>query len=289
MLAKNAKNSIAFIGGGNITNAMVTGLTLGNHPKKQIVIFDPISEKLNTLVKDFGIIAAKTSIEAINQANVVVLAVKPHLMEEVCIETADIINNNKPLVISVAAATRLDDIFTWFNVEGLPIVRTMPNLASSVGKGTTVMFANKFTTLPQYEHAYAIFSAIGKAFWIENESDFNKYSPLVGCGPAYLFLLIEALEKAAVARGIPKHLAAQLALSVVFGAAQLATESNHSPEALRKSVTTPNGLTEASLKPIIGGHYFKLFEDGFEAAEKRGSEIEEANRVNSPFSKLNKM
>lgn len=275
------KLTIAFIGGGNITHAMAGGLIKNKHPKHKIVVSDPNLQRLSVLVKDLGVAVVKQNSEAIYQADIVALAVKPHVVKDVCLETVEAINRKKPLVISLAAATCVGDIFGWFGVEGLGIVRTMTNLATSVGKGTTAMFPNQFITPSQRTTAQAIFDATGKSVWIEKESDFNRYSPLIGCGPAYLFLLIEALQKAAVSRGIPEPLAAQLALSVVFGAAELARGSTLSPEALRQSVTTPKGLTEASLKPIIGGNYFKLFEQAFEEAEKRGSEIEETNRAGS--------
>lgn len=272
---------IAFIGGGNIARALVKGLLKNNYPRENIVVSDPNQLTLTNFIKSLGVTIAKTNSEAIKRANVVALAVKPQIVQTVCLETQEIVKNTKPLIVSLAAATRLEDISYWLGVEDLGIVRTMTNLSTSVGMGTTAMFPNKFITPSQKKQTEIIFNATGSSFWVDKESDLNMLTPLIGCGPAYLFLLVEAMQKAAIARGIPESLAIKFALETVCGASELAKQSNISVEEMRRNVTTPNGATERSLEPIMRANYFKLFEQAFEQAEKRCNEIEETNHANA--------
>lgn len=278
------RRTIAFIGGGNITRCMLSGLLKKHHHlRSHIQVSNRGQEKLANLASEFGVRAAKSNSDAVQNADIVFLSVKPQFVREVCFEISTLVNYKKPLVVSLVTATCIEDIAASLKVEQLGIVRTMTNTAISVEKGTTAMFANSFVTEMQKKIVEEIFNAVGSAFWVEKELEINAFSPLIGCGPAYLFLLVEAMQKAAIARGIPEPLATRVALDCVYGAAELAKQSNTPVEELRKRVTTPNGVTERALKPIMEANYFNLFFRAFEEGEKRCNEIEEANRANSFF------
>lgn len=274
------KLRIAFLGGGNMTRYLVSGLINESYPRQNIIVSNRGQQKLLSLVKDFDIIPAESNSKAVEAADLVILSVKPQFIKDVCLDTAEAISIKKPLIISLATATRINDITTLLGVDDLPVIRIMTNLSVSVGKGTTAMYANPFVTMKQRTIAESIFNATGNSLWLATESDLNTYTALIGCSPAYLFILIEAMEKAAESRGIPKALATKIAIEAVYGASELAKSSTIPIRELRQKITTPNGVTEHSLKPIIAGNYFKLFEQAFEQAENRCHQIEEANRVN---------
>lgn len=268
--------NITFIGGGHITRSILGGL-LRRYPQKKITVSNRGPEKLALLVSEFGVNAAKTNPLAVEIADVVILAVKPQSIRAVCEETAAVVRNRKPLVILLTAPARLDDISSCFGVGDLGIVRTMTNTATSICLGTTAMFANQCVTLEQKKIAETIFNAVGSAFWVDKEVDLNTFAPLIGCAPAYLFLLVEAMQKAATERGISEVLAEKVSLDVIYGAAELAKQqsSTSSVMELRSRVTTPGGITESALDPLLRGGYFGLFRQAFEAAERRCTEIEE--------------
>ncbi len=271
MIAKR----IAFIGAGNITRFMLSGLLNGGYTADSIVVTNRSQEKLKLLVEEYKVRAITTNSEAVESSDIVILAVKPQIVKDVCRETAEVIRNKKPLIISLATATRLDDIASWLGDKNLQIIRTMSNLTMSVGMGTTAMYANSNATPENKLLAENIFNATGNSFWVSQESDINTLSPLIGCSPAYLFLLVEAMQQAAIDRGVPEHIAEKVALDSILGAAQLAKKSEFKVSELRKKVTTPNGVTEAALKPILLGNYFNLFTTAFKEAIMRCNEIEE--------------
>lgn len=268
----------AFIGSGTITRSLLSGLSKKGYPFQQIIVSNRSQEKLIRMADEFGVRIAKNNAEAVMNADIAILAIKPQFTKGVCEELSIVLKNKKPLIISLVSATQLKDISTWIAADNLAMIRTMTNTATAVGMGTTALFANNFVTPHQKTLAETFFNAAGSSFWVKQESDLNVFSPLVGCAPAYLFLLIEAIQKAAVARGIPEELARKIALETICGAAALAKQSNTPVEELRRQVTTPKGITESSLKPLLAGDYFQLFEKAFEEAEKRCNEIETALR-----------
>ncbi len=273
--------SIAFVGGGNMTRCIANGLIKNNFPPQSIIVSNRGQEKLELLAKELGVQIAKTNTAAIAAANIVVLAIKPQYVKNVCQEISAIVNGQRPLIISLATATSIASIGSWLANDQLSIVRTMSNTATNIGMGTTALFANAYTNAEQKSVTEAIFAAIGSTFWVNQETDLNTYAPLIGCGPAYLYLLIEAIQNAAIKQGIPEHIAVKMALDVICGASELAKRSNIPVEILRQQVTTPNGVTEASLKPIMAAQYFNLFEQAFVQAKKRCIEIE-SQQPNAP-------
>lgn len=266
---------IAFVGGGNITMSLIVSLLKNGFDAKKIIVSSRGQERLTQLVQGLGVIKAENNSEAVQFADIVILAVKPQMMKSVCEEIADIINKKSPLVISLATATRVEDIHFWFGNNKLSIIRTMTNLATAVNMGTTALYSATSLSSTQKNSIDCIFKATGSCFWVDQESDINKYSPLIGCGPAYLYLLIEALQLAAIKQGIPPLVAKKIALEAIRGAAELAKQSNIPVEDLRQKVTTPKGVTETSLKPLLAGNYFNLFETAFKKGIERCNEIEE--------------
>lgn len=266
---------IAFIGGGNIAKSVIASLLKSGFDARKIIVSSRGQENLTQLVQDFGVLQAKNNSDAVLFADVVVFAVKPYMMKSVCEEVAGVINTKKSLVISLATATRLEDIQLWLGNNNLAIVRTMTNTAAAVNMATTALYSAGALSSIQKNSVECIFKAMGSFFWVDQESDINSYSPLIGCGPAYLYLMIEALQLAAIKQGISPLVARKVALDVIRGAAELAKQTNIPVEELRQKVTTPKGVTETSLVPLLAGNYFNLYEIAFKKGIERCNELEQ--------------
>jgi pyrroline-5-carboxylate reductase len=205
-------------------------------------------------------------------ADVVVLSVKPQVMRDVCESIAPAVAIRHPLMLSVAAGVRIEQIDTWIG-GGLPIVRCMPNTPSLIGAGATGMFANSRVSAAQRAQAEAILSGSGLALWIPDEDMMDTVTGISGSGPAYFLLLIEALEDAAVAQGLPRDTARALAIQTCLGAARLAAQSNEAPAQLRERVTSPGGTTQAALDTFAEGGLRELVASAVAAATARGREL----------------
>lgn len=266
------RSKIAFIGGGNIARSLIGGCIKKNYPPQNIKVSDKNEEQLNALTEDFGIRSAQNNQEAVKDADILVLAVKPQIVPEVAFELASVIQISKPLIISLAPGIRIENFEEWLG-QDVGIIRTMTNLSSKVGKGSTVLFANAVTTSYQKELAEAFFNMSGTSIWLNKEEDINKTTPIIGCGPAYFYLLAEAMEKATIDLGISAEIASELSRSVSIGAAHMLEKGNISPVELRKMITTPKGVTDSSINYLLDNNFFPMFKQAFQIAEKRSSEL----------------
>ncbi|MEK7734411.1 MAG: pyrroline-5-carboxylate reductase, partial [Pseudomonadota bacterium] len=174
--------------------------------------------------------------------------------------------------VSVAAGVRIGDLERWLG-GNLPVVRVMPNTPALIGSGASGLFANDRVTNEQRDRAEAIARAVGVTVWVSSEAQLDVVTALSGSGPAYFFLVMEALEEAAIARGLPREQARLLALETAFGAAKMALEGADEPQRLRRQVTSPGGTTEAAVKVLEDGGLRKLFAEALVAAERRAGEL----------------
>lgn len=275
---------VAFIGGGNIARAMIKGLFKNYYPTDRMIVSSRGQEKLDQLIQEFKICKASSNAEAARKADIIFLTVGSGVVKNICQDIKEVIKGSNKLVISLATATPTSDISYWLNTtEKVPIIRVVTNIIIGVRSGSTILFANTAVSELQKKMARNIFAQVGSVMWVNEESELKTYTSLVACGPASVFLLIEALQKAAIEQGVPEPIACQLALKVVCGASEVAKISTLNMEQLRQNVTPSNSVTEHSLKPIAA-NYLNLFHQSFEAAEKHYNEIEaslnhEANRA----------
>ena len=238
--------SIAFIGGGNMARSLVGGLlTSGSNPD-HLWVAEPDAGQREILRGHFGVHADPSNREMAARADVLVLAVKPQMLRAVAEDLADIVQARKPLVISIAAGVREPDIRHWLGGEAA-IVRTMPNTPALVGCGATALFANPRVSERQRQWAESIMRAVGLAVWVDHERLLDAVTALSGSGPAYFFLLMEALEKAGVRMGLEVATARLLTVQTAFGAAKMALEIPETAAALRARVTSPGGTTERAI------------------------------------------
>ena len=274
--------TIGFIGSGNMAYSLVGGLTSTGVQGQNIWVSDPNSEKTAQMVTHFSVNISNSNAQLVQSVDIVILAVKPQQLAMVCAEIAPHISQNKPLIISIAAGVLSKDIESWLapdiNSEAAfttkpALVRCMPNTPALVQSGATALYANEQVSDEQKTLAESILRSAGLTLWLDNESDMNAVTALSGSGPAYIFLVIEAMEKAGVQLGLAEKTAHLLAIQTAFGASKMALESDDSPEVLRKKVTSPGGTTEKAIDIFQEGKLEELFAKALEGARDRSIEL----------------
>lgn len=235
--------TLAFIGGGNMARSLIGGLIAQGLPATQITVSDPMESQRAHLQRDYGVHVTASN-ETACAAQIIVLAVKPQELRQVAEQLRRHIASHRPLIISVAAGIRASDLHHWL---GLPVVRTMPNRPALNGCGVTGMYASPEVPAAQRELAERIMNAVGTSVWVEQETLIDAVTAVSGSGPAYFFLLMELLEAAGVAQGLPETTARKLAIETAYGAGMMAHHGSDAPATLREQVTSKGGTTAAAL------------------------------------------
>ncbi|MFU8896788.1 MAG: pyrroline-5-carboxylate reductase [Gammaproteobacteria bacterium] len=264
--------SITFIGGGNMARSLLGGLIADGIAPSCLQVSEPDPERRAALQRDFGIRGTADNAAAAADAAVVVLAVKPQVMPGVARELARPLAERGALVISIAAGIRRADLARWLG-DAVAVIRAMPNTPALLGCGATVLCAGGDVTDGQRELAEAILRAVGSVSWIEDETQMDTVTALSGSGPAYFFLLIEAMADAAAAQGMAPELARLLALETALGAARMAIESDADVATLRQRVTSPGGTTAAAVAALEAGNFRNLVADALGQAQARSREL----------------
>jgi len=232
-------------------------------------VADPSSEPLTN---QFAIQHYTDNSQALDGADIVILAVKPQILPEVA--KAINISPTPPLFISIAAGIRIDDISRWLGItHSIPIVRVMPNTPALVRSGASALFAGKHVNNEQKELAESILRAVGLTLWLEDENQMDAVTALSGSGPAYSFLMMEVLEKAAISLGLPQESARLLTLQTAFGSAKMALESQEDAATLRERVTSKGGTTEQAVNILQTGGLQNLFDQALQVAKQRSIEL----------------
>jgi len=263
---------ITFIGGGNMARSLIGGLVSDGFDPQHINVSDPEQLCLQALSDKYPVNTFTSNIKAAQDCNVLILAVKPQQLQSVVKQLAPEWRT-ETLLISIAAGIRLDDIARWLEQDDAAIVRAMPNTPSLVQAGATALCANKLVSTPQHELAESILRSVGVALWVKNEEQMDAVTALSGSGPAYFFLVMEAMEFAAAEMGLDAETARLLCLQTAFGAAKMALESEDSTATLRERVTSPGGTTERALHELEDGGVRGLFENALVAAALRSREL----------------
>jgi pyrroline-5-carboxylate reductase len=244
-------------------------------PPASVRVAEPRAEARDALALEFGVGTFSDNVEAVTGTDCVVLAIKPQMMREVCEGLAGPLATGRPLVISIAAGIRVAQLERLLGPQ-LAIVRCMPNTPALIGSGAAGLFANRNVDAAQHALAEQIFDAAGIVRWVDDEALMDTVTALSGSGPAYFFLLVEAMEDAAVELGLPRDIARALAAQTCFGAGRMLAEGNETAAELRKRVTSPHGTTAAALDAFENGGLRSLVQQAVRAAEQRGSTLSEA-------------
>jgi len=265
---------IAFVGAGNMASSLIGGLIAKGFTAQNISASDPYEPSLKNVAVQYGVRTAADNNDAIAAADVVVLAVKPQVMKKVSENISAGVQKNKPLVISIAAGISLSSLQNWIG-EKTAIVRCMPNTPALVQLGATGMFANKHVSEAQKQLAKNILDAVGISLWLKNEKELDAVTALSGSGPAYYFLLMEAMIKAGITQGLDAETAKKLTLQTALGAATMAMQSADEPAELRRKVTSPNGTTEQAIASFQKNNFEQIVKEALNAAEKRSVSLSE--------------
>lgn len=284
---------IGFIGSGNMAYSLIGGLTATGVTGQNIFISDPNTEKLTSLSSQFSVHISADNNDLVHSVDILILAVKPQQLPHVCHEIALAVYDKEPLIISIAAGVYTKDIEYWLHnnqelQSSYSLVRCMPNTPALVQSGATALFANERVTDEQKTLAESILRAVGLTLWLDDEYNMDAVTALSGSGPAYIFLVIDAMEKAGVELGLTEKTAHLLATQTAFGAAKMALESNDSAAILRQKVTSPGGTTEKAIEVLQNGELEALFAKAIFAAKDRSIELGEKIAQESALKPLNK-
>jgi pyrroline-5-carboxylate reductase len=242
----NNKMNISFIGGGNMARAIIGGLKNNDFDMMAITVIDPDEEKRKQLAAEFNVQVSDSYVENdnIKLNHVIVLAVKPQQMKEVCTQLSHKISTQ--LIISIAAGIRTVDISRWLG-NYPSIVRVMPNTPAQIQAGVSALFALSKVTQAQQSQASTILDAVGMTLWLNDEAKMDAVTAISGSGPAYVFYLIEALQDAAISLGMTAEESSMLAVQTFAGASLLASQSKTDIQTLRAQVTSKGGTTEQGI------------------------------------------
>lgn len=269
-------SNIAFIGGGNMARSLIGGLIARGTAAGDIRVSEPVEALREALARDFGVRVAVDNAEAAAPAGLWVLAVKPQVMRAVCEALAPLAQATRPLVVSIAAGITAAQLQRWLG-GGIAVVRTMPNTPALLGAGVTGLFASPEVDAHGRRRTVDLLSSAGETVWIDDEPLMDAVTAASGSGPAYIFLLAEAMEAAAVAEGLPPQAAAALVRQTVLGAARMLTESGEDPAELRRRVTSPGGTTQAAIETFEAGGFRALVAAAIRNATERGRQLSAAN------------
>ncbi|WP_330924516.1 pyrroline-5-carboxylate reductase [Candidatus Sororendozoicomonas aggregata] len=270
----HSKSRVSFIGAGNMAQAIIGGM-LNKGWKAEQIMATAASEKTRQTVSDrFGVPVTGDNLKAAD-ADVVVLCVKPQLIQTVLAETAPVLGRRRPLLISVAAGITMDCLNRWSASDPLAIVRSMPNIPSLLGLGACGLFANEHVTEAEKAITASLFNAVGIAQWLEDESLIDAVIAISGSAPAYYFLFMEAIENVGVKLGLPPEVASRLTIQTALGAATMAQQYSDDIVQLRKNVCSPNGTTEQAIRVLQEGGLNQLLEKAMGKAVYRAKEMAE--------------
>lgn len=264
--------AIAFIGAGNMACSIIGGLVTKGFPAKSIIASDPYKASIDNVKTIAPIRTTQDNAEAVNGADVVVLAVKPQLMKPILKELASSVQQTKPLIISIAAGIETNSLDSWLG-GNMAIVRCMPNTPALVQAGATALYANPQVNGAQKDLADQIMRAVGIALWVNDENTLDAVTAVSGSGPAYFFMVMEAIQAAGEQLGLSPDAAKQLTLQTALGAAQMAIASDDDSAELRRRVTSPGGTTERAIQ-VFEEHGLKdIFTKALVACRDRSEEL----------------
>ena len=263
---------IGFIGAGNMAGAIAKGMVASYKFRGQdIFITSKTVTSAQELARKCGAYAVKAAAEVVKNTDVLVLAVKPHVLEAVVPALKEEITAKKPLVVSIAAGKTLDYLASLLP-EGTPIVRVMPNINAKIGAATSGMCVNEYVTEEQKKIVKEVFETIGAVIEVD-ENHFGIFTVLAGSAPAFAYLYMDALARAAVKAGMPKKQALEIAAATVEGSAKMVLKSGEHPMALVDQVCSPGGTTIEGVAALQASGFEATLTKAFDAVLEKDNKI----------------
>lgn len=275
---------IGFIGGGNMGEALISGLIMANSTKPEnITCSDVRLDALQELQGKYGVNITTDNNEVVRNSDIIVYATKPQILASVLKETADALDQSK-LVISIAAGVPLAAIASGVGKE-LRLIRVMPNICAFVKESATAIAAGEFVLEGDVEMAKEIFDSVGVSVFIQENVLMDAFTGLSGSGPAYMFMIIDAMADAGVKMGLSRKDSLLLSAQTMLGSAKLLLESKEHPGQLKDRVTSPGGTSIAGIHTLEQGGLRTTIIDCVEAATKRSKELGDVTIQNFENSK----
>ncbi|MFA5904794.1 MAG: pyrroline-5-carboxylate reductase [Desulfobacula sp.] len=268
------EKKIGFIGCGNMGEALVSGLVLSGAARPENIICSDINEDLlEEVKKKYGVITTTDNIEVAKASEIIIYATKPQILGKVLKETSVALDTTK-LIISIAAGVPLAAIASGLHKE-LRLIRVMPNICAFVKESATAIAAGDYATKEDIKLARAIFDSVGKTVFIQENVLMDAFTGLSGSGPAYIFIIVDALADAGVKMGLSRKHSLFLSTQTVLGAAKLLMESKEHPGQLKDRVASPGGTAIAGIHTLEQGGLRTTLINAVEAATKRSRELGE--------------
>jgi pyrroline-5-carboxylate reductase len=265
--------TVGFIGGGNMARALVGGLVASGFGHANLFIAEPDADRRQALATNWpDVFIGGDNHDVAAHSDCLVLAVKPQLMRDVCLDLADTVQLSRPLILSIAAGTHSRDIDSWLGGD-LAVVRVMPNQPAVLLQGASGLYANQKTSADERGRATEIVSAVGSVVHVANEHEIDAVTAISGTGPAYFYLLIDEMIRAAETFGLDSQAAHKLVMDTARGSAALAAVSGESMEAMIAHVRSPGGTTAAAFEVFDRQGVRAIFAAAFHAARERAVEL----------------
>ncbi|MTC61511.1 pyrroline-5-carboxylate reductase [Providencia rustigianii] len=265
---------IAFIGAGNMANAIIAGLVAHGYPASMITVCSPTPVRRDKMAQQYDIISTNDNLTAAQQAEVIVLAVKPQMMKEVCEPLQQLENLDNKLILTIAAGIPADRYNDYF-AHPLHLVRIMPNTPSLVGKGVSGLFAQSNVTEDDKQFTQQLMESVGSTTWCTEEKEINNIIAVTGSSPAYLFLFMEAMQQKAEQLGYDEKQARELVLNAIEGSVALAkSQGDTAFSTLREQVTSKGGTTAMALEQFYNGNLPQTVAKAMQSAIDRAEEME---------------
>lgn len=272
------KKIIGFLGAGNMGQSLIKGLILNGYPAELLWVCDKHKDKLNDLLVSHPKINITQDMHSlVTNTQVLVLAIKPQVLQSVITDLKTDLQQYTPLLISIAAGIKTQQINTWLSnpLNTISIIRAMPNTPALLQVGITGLYADTTVSQQNKKLADQLFGAVGQTIWIEDEHLMDVITALSGSGPAYFFYILEALIQGATQLGLPHKIAQKLSIYTMLGASEMALHSDDL-STLRQKVTSPGGTTEAGLAALNKGQLKNCLIQALIAATERGQALSNA-------------
>ncbi len=267
-MAKAAR--VGFIGGGNMAEAILKGLLGRGHAPQDLLVGEPVAERREFLARQYRVAVTDDNRAVVEQADVVVLAIKPQMVDAVVPGFAEGFSDDK-ILVSILAGTSTATLEARLGGKAR-VVRVMPNTPALVGQGVAAICAGAHASENDLAVAHELFSAVGTVVRV-NEGQMDAVTAVSGSGPAYVFTVIEAMAEGGVREGLDRQTALELAIRTVIGAAQLVAETGEAPLALRAKVCSPGGTTLAAIEKLDEGGFGETLVRGVRRAAERSREL----------------
>ena len=264
---------VTYVGGGNMARALAGGMLAAGYESSLISVSEPLEGHRLSLARDLpGAAIFERNEDAVRDADCVILAVKPQILADVCKPLAPLLQATRPLVISIAAGVRAQDIENWLG-GNLPVVRVMPNQPALLRLGISGLYANEHTSDEQRRVATDIIATTGPVIRVDSEADIDTITAVSGTGPAYFYLLVDMLVNVAVELGLEQEEAQTLVLETARGAGEMAEQSGEPMDSLIARVRSPGGTTAAAFDHLDGTEFRDIVTAAVVAARDRAAEL----------------